>query len=53
MAWTLIVKERIREFIRQENRENGTTVILTTHDLCDIEEPCQRIIIIDSGQADL
>ena len=46
----LIVKERIREFIRQENRENGTTVILTTHDLGDIEELCQRIIIIASGK---
>jgi ABC-2 type transport system ATP-binding protein len=46
----LIVKERIREFIRQQNREKGTTVILTTHDLGDIEELCRRVIIIDAGQ---
>ena len=46
----LIVKERIREFIREQNRENGTTVILTTHDLGDIEELCRRVIIIDSGK---
>ena len=46
----LIVKERIREFIRQENRDNGATVILTTHDLGDIEELCQRVIIIDNGK---
>jgi len=46
----LIVKERIREFIRQQNRENGTTVILTTHDLGDIEQLCQRVIIIDNGK---
>lgn len=46
----LIVKERIREFIRKQNRENGTTVILTTHDLGDIEELCQRVIIIDKGR---
>jgi len=46
----LIVKERIREFIKQQNRENGTTVILTTHDLGDIEELCERVIIIDDGR---
>lgn len=46
----LIVKERIREFIKQQNLENGTTVILTTHDLGDIEELCQRVIIIDKGK---
>ncbi len=46
----LIVKERIREFIKQQNRERGTTVILTTHDLGDIEELCQRVIMIDDGQ---
>ncbi len=46
----LIVKERIREFIRRQNRERGTTVILTTHDLGDIEELCQRVIIIDAGR---
>lgn len=46
----LIVKERIREFIKQQNRERQTTVILTTHDLGDIEELCRRVIIIDAGK---
>lgn len=46
----LIVKERIREFIKYQNREVGTTVMLTTHDLGDIEELCQRVIIIDEGK---
>lgn len=46
----LIVKERIRDFIQQQNRERGTTVILTTHDLGDIEHLCRRVIIIDSGK---
>lgn len=46
----LIVKERIREFIKEQNRQSGTTVILTTHDLGDIEELCQRVLIIDSGR---
>jgi ABC-2 type transport system ATP-binding protein len=46
----LIVKERIREFIKQQNREQGVTVVLTTHDLGDIEELCHRVIIIDAGK---
>jgi len=46
----LIVKERIREFIKDQNRQNGTTVILTTHDLGDIEELCKRVIVIDEGR---
>ncbi len=46
----LIVKERIREFIKQQNRDQGTTVILTTHDLGDIEELCPRVLMIDAGK---
>jgi ABC-2 type transport system ATP-binding protein len=46
----LIVKERIREFIKEQNRAKGTTVILTTHDLGDIEELSRRVIIIDDGK---
>lgn len=44
-----MVKEKIRKFIKQLNKERKTTVILTTHDLQDIEEICNRIIIIDNG----
>lgn len=46
----LIVKERIREFIRRQNQSRGTTIVLTTHDLGDIEELCRRVIIIDKGR---
>ena len=46
----LMVKERIREFIKTRNRRHHTTVLLTTHDLGDIEELCQRVIIIDAGK---
>jgi ABC-2 type transport system ATP-binding protein len=46
----LIVKERIRDFIKAECVAKGMTVILTTHDLGDIEELCQRVIIIDDGR---
>jgi ABC-2 type transport system ATP-binding protein len=46
----LIVKERIREFIRMQCAGTGMTVLLTTHDLGDIEELCQRVLIIDAGR---
>jgi ABC-2 type transport system ATP-binding protein len=46
----LLVKERIRAAIREINERTGTTVILTTHDLTDIEEVCRRIIVIDAGK---
>lgn len=45
----ILVKENIRKFIKDVNREKNTTVILTTHDLKDIEEVCDRIILIDKG----
>jgi len=44
------VKQRIREFIKQMNREHGTTMLLTTHDLGDIEDLCERLVIIDRGK---
>ena len=44
------VKERIRQFIRRLHRERGTTVLLTSHDLGDIEDLCQRLVMIDNGK---
>lgn len=46
----LLAKDRIRDFLRTINRERGTTLLLTTHDLGDIEELCQRVIVIDRGR---
>lgn len=46
----LVVKDNIREAIREINQKYNTTVILTTHDIGDIEELCSRIIIIDEGK---
>ena len=46
----VVAKERIRSFISQVNRERGTTVILTTHDLADVERLCERVLIIDHGK---
>lgn len=45
----VLVKENIREAIKEMNRKYNTTVILTTHDMADIENLCSRIIIIDEG----
>lgn len=45
----VVAKEKIREFIREINRERGVTVILTTHDMQDIEKICERMILIDKG----
>ena len=46
----VFVKENIRKFIKDINKEKKTTVILTTHDLKDIEDICNRIILLDKGQ---
>jgi ABC-2 type transport system ATP-binding protein len=46
----LVVKDNIRKAIKEINEKYQTTVILTTHDIGDIEELCNRIIIIDHGK---
>jgi ABC-2 type transport system ATP-binding protein len=46
----VVAKDHIRQFLRAINREFRTTVLLTTHDLDDIEELCRRIMIIDHGK---
>ena len=42
-------KYALRKFIKEINRVKGTTIILTTHDLGDIQELCERLIIINEG----
>ncbi len=44
------VKAKIRTVIKELNRERNTTIILTTHDLGDVEALCHRIVIIDQGK---
>ena len=46
----VVAKDHIRKFLRAINERYRTTVLLTTHDLDDIEELCRRIMIIDHGK---
>lgn len=46
----IVVKSEIRDFLMDMNREHGTTILLTTHDLQDIEALCSRVIMLDDGR---
>ena len=46
----VVAKATMRDFIEEVNREHGTTVVLTTHDLADVERLCSRVILIDHGR---
>jgi ABC-2 type transport system ATP-binding protein len=45
----VVAKQRVRDFLVEINREDGVTVMLTTHDLGDIERLCSRLLVIDHG----
>lgn len=46
----VVSKHAVREFLTEMNTERGTTVLLTTHDLDDVEQLCSRMLIIDRGR---
>src|SRR5258708_18165824 len=46
----VLAKERIRGFVQELNHTNQTTVILTTHDMSDVERLCKRVVVIDQGR---
>jgi ABC-2 type transport system ATP-binding protein len=46
----VVSKAKVREFLRSVNSEQGMTVLLTTHDLTDIEQLCRRVMVIDHGR---
>ncbi|WP_406058620.1 ATP-binding cassette domain-containing protein [Streptomyces sp. NBC_01077] len=46
----VVSKARVREFLSDLNTTQGTTVLLTTHDLTDIEQLCSRVMVIDHGR---
>ena len=45
----VVAKQRVRDFLVEINRDEGVTVLLTTHDLGDIERLCDRLLVIDRG----
>jgi ABC-2 type transport system ATP-binding protein len=45
----LVSKERLRAFLTDANATDGMTVLLTTHDLADVERLCRRVVVIDHG----
>ncbi|MFH0905723.1 MAG: ATP-binding cassette domain-containing protein [archaeon] len=46
----MFAKSAIRDFLKEIHKKYNTTIILTTHDLDDIEELCSRVVIIDNGK---
>ena len=46
----LVMQKKLRNFIRDYNRETGSTILLTSHNMADVEELCKRVIIIDGGR---
>jgi len=46
----VLSKQRLREFLVGERRRHGTTLLLTTHDMGDVERLCDRILVIDHGR---
>ncbi|MCU7824618.1 ATP-binding cassette domain-containing protein [Kitasatospora sp. DSM 101779] len=46
----VVSKAKVRAFLKEAHRSRGTTVLLTTHDLVDIEQLCDRVMVIDHGR---
>ena len=46
----VLSKQRLREFLVSERREHGTTLLLTTHDMGDVERLCDRVVLVDRGR---
>ena len=46
----IVVKEKVRQLIKDINEKSGVTVFLTSHDVSDIEKLCDRVVIIDRGR---
>ncbi len=46
----VLSKQRLREFLVAERRTHGTTLLLTTHDMGDVERLCERVLLVDRGR---
>ena len=46
----VLVKLKIRDFLKEINEKYNTTILLTTHDLGDIEALCDRVVMLDNGE---
>ncbi|GAA3679431.1 hypothetical protein GCM10022376_18510 [Yimella lutea] len=46
----VLSKQRLRDFLIAERAQNGTTLLLTTHDMGDIERLCDRVLVVDHGK---
>ncbi len=46
----VVAKERVRGFLIERNRDEGTTVLLTTHDMADVARLCDRMLLVDRGR---
>ncbi|MCP8617975.1 ABC transporter ATP-binding protein [Salirhabdus salicampi] len=46
----VLVKNKIRQFLKEINEKYNTTVLLTTHDISDIEALCERVVMLDKGK---
>lgn len=49
----ILAKNRVLQFLKDLNAEKGTTILLTTHNLSDVEQVCPRIVILDRGKVRL
>jgi ABC-2 type transport system ATP-binding protein len=46
----VLSKQRLRQFLRAERAAHGTTLLLTTHDMGDVERLCDRVLVVDHGR---
>ncbi len=46
----VLSKQRLRDFLTAERRNHGTTLLLTTHDMGDVERLCERVLLVDRGR---
>lgn len=46
----MVAKQKLRDVINQVNKESGTTILLTSHDIGDVEHVCDRVIIVNHGK---